>query len=104
MTGVTGLNRQLVLEVKLEGEDWFEPALNIHTPLYPSLTQFLYLLLFKSVAKKLFVGIKNIGGAFPPTLTPHLRLCLMRRIKRHILFLVNPTYIYILAPSCNKRF
>ena len=68
---------------KKEEKIWFEPVLNILTPLSPTLTNF-YLPLFKTLAqllpspppkKNLFLGSKNIAGAFtllnPP---PQLRL------------------------------
>jgi hypothetical protein len=45
-----------------EGDDWFEPALNIHTPLSPTLIHiFFYLPLFNSIAKiKLFLRVNSI--------------------------------------------
>jgi len=105
MAGVTWLNRPWVLEVKLEGEDWFEPALNIHTPLYPSLIPFFYLLLLKSVAKKSVLRYKKYWVSIPP-LPPIYAYVWWEEQRRHILLLVNPTYsyIYTLVPSCNKRF
>ena len=40
-TGGGWTNRPWLLGVKLEGENWFEPVLNIHTLPSPTLTQFL---------------------------------------------------------------
>ena len=42
------------------GGDWFEPTLNIHTPLSPPLSRLFYLPLFNPIVKKLFL-IKNTG-------------------------------------------
>jgi hypothetical protein len=52
-----------------EGEDWFEPVLNICTPLTPILTQICLFAPFKSAVKTLFMHEKNIGehlAPFPP--------------------------------------
>ena len=54
-------------EVKSErAGDWFESVLSIHTPLSPNLPPiFFYLNLFNSVAKKPFLGGKNIWWGIP---------------------------------------
>jgi hypothetical protein len=64
--GGEGGNRPWVLRILIyvgvmleRGEDWFEPALNIVTPLSPTHHNFFYLSLLNSVAKrKLFLGKK----------------------------------------------
>jgi hypothetical protein len=82
--GGGGQNRPWVLGTLIyerdkfeRGEDWFEPVLHVHTLLSPTLTQFFYLPLFNSVAKKkLFLGIKNVGGTFvTPCPSPSYPLC-----------------------------
>ena len=61
-------------EIKPErGVNLVSTILNIHTPLSPHFhPNFFYLPLLNSVAKRIFLGIKNIGGAFAPH--PKLRL------------------------------
>ena len=51
------------------GEDWFEIALNTHTP-FPSLSPQFF------VAKNLFLDRKNNGGHVSPLDPPKLLLCL----------------------------
>lgn len=55
-----------------EGEDWFEPVLNVHALLYPQSHRnaFFKLNLFKSVAKKFFLCCKNTEQAFAPPPPP----------------------------------
>jgi hypothetical protein len=48
------------------GEVWFEPVLYVHTPLPPLSLLSFYLSLFNSMAKKIPIDIKNIGGTFVP--------------------------------------
>jgi hypothetical protein len=58
------------------GEEWFEPALNTHTPLSPTLTPFLFALLQLSRGeKKNPEAEKIIEGHFLP-LPQNLHLCL----------------------------
>jgi len=54
-----------------EREDWFEPGLNIHTPL-SSLSPIICLFfpLQHSNQRKLFLGRNNTGGNCPPPPTP----------------------------------
>ena len=55
----------------MKREDWFEPALNIHTALSPTIiTIFCICPLSAQKLKLLFLGIKNIWGICPPCPPP----------------------------------
>ena len=62
--GIRNLNLRGIQVIKRVKIDWFEPVLNVHTPLPPTLTPiFFNLPLFNSVAKrKLFLCTKMVGG------------------------------------------
>jgi hypothetical protein len=58
-----------------EGKDWFELVLNIHTtPPPPMSLHFIYLFIFKSLAKKkiVFLGRTYTGRAFALSYAPSL--------------------------------
>jgi hypothetical protein len=69
----------------MRGEDPFEPALNIYTALLappPTVTpNFLFAPNKMSSRNKLFLGIKNIGGAFAPPPSLRLRLVHFRQAQ-----------------------
>jgi len=60
------------LQVRVRGEDWFEPACNVHIPLSPTFSPFLYLPYINSVAKHILVGRKNTEGGGISTPPPRL--------------------------------
>ena len=70
--------------VRKNGEDSFEPVLNVHTPLSSTLTPNFYVPLYKSLAKrKFFLGKKKKKvrvGQVSPTCPSKLPLCLRTQV------------------------
>ena len=77
-TGRGWANRPWLLGVKLEGENWFEPVLNVHTLPSPTLTQFLLFapLHLSSTRTSWVENIRRnwLGGGAQMSPTPKLRL------------------------------
>jgi hypothetical protein len=62
--GIRGFNLRRSQFRKMGKIGLNQPLIYIHS--FPHSHPIFYLFLFNSVAKKLFLGIKNIGGAFAP--------------------------------------
>ena len=67
-----------------DGEEWFEPVFNIHTPLPPTLAPILYLSLLNAVTTKNVLIYKKYWKAIfrPPLFTPRYA-CASRRFAIH---------------------
>ena len=55
-----------------EGEDWFDPALNMHVPLSPTVTPIFFMCPSSTQQQKKFLGGKNIAQHQPLPVKVHL--------------------------------